>query len=828
MYVLRPVVLLFLFLTSLSAFATSLSEAEAWNNALQFQLKRSASKLKSTPLLRLVNIESSVNRLRASKNPAYYVFNIGDNQGFVIVSGETGTKTILGYSDEGQIQTTLIPDNLKALLANYELEIDSVRSGTYQILDSNFKNTTGVNPSTPVVPPLLSMNRWAQLEPYNLFCPWDFSSKSRSAVGCVALAMGQIMHYHQWPLHPKGTINYYADNIGLLSVNLDSTTYDWSAMSYTSNPVSTSTQDTLIAKLLHHCGVSVKMQYSSIGSAAEVIDVGPAMVNNFGYDSDIQHYKREFFTNESWESMLRKELDEARPVLYAAFSKEAGHVFVCDGYDSNNLYHINWGWGGNGNGYFELSSLNYDYPGTTGVTNKFSKDQSMLIRIQRPDQTKQTTYSLGMMGGNLQAPTYTFNRKSTFSVQFNCRNFGTNSFEAYLGLGYYDSNNQLKLLEKTATRLESMQAGRAKAYAQSGLILPSDMKEGLYRIFALYRIGDSMKWNILPGTNGIYLQIGGETAKFLAGNTSAILELKTPINILHQVYQNQIAEVYVTFMNYDIAYSATLVLDLYSEPDAKFVKTIYQASHQLQASSIQTLQLKIVMNCPPGNYSLVARSNSRNEKYLLARMEPSVCNNLKFSVKPAPGPSNLQLVDSMSLQLGLSMLRQDSLKLKATVANYGGFTNKTMVGLIFKKDVEACLDTLLPTEIYIDSLETRTLYLKGNLSLRDGEYHLTLCQLTDNLIVPLGPSRLSSIPFTIGNPLAGKDSLHLYWHLNDDRLIVDGDHKIECINLYNLSGILLKKVEHQDFIQVGSLAKGLYIVKVKMNGNLLVDKYFRK
>lgn len=821
---LSRVVLFFLLISSFSVFATTVSEADAYQNALNYQLNR----FTIAPTLRLVNMASAGVRLRSNKNPAYYVFNVGQNQGFVIVSGETSTKAILGYSNEGQFQPALLTDNLKAWLDHYEQEIDSVRSATFKTDETSNKSISSLKVSSPVVPPLLNSNRWAQLAPYNLFCPWDYQFQTRSAVGCVALAMGQIMQYHQWPLHPKGSINYYVDNMGLQFVVLDSTTYDWSIMTKPIISNEPATQDTLIANFLHHCGVTVSMQYSASGSAADVVHVGPAMVNNFGYDSDIQHYKRDHFTYLEWQAMLQKELDEERPVLYAAFSKAGGHVFVCDGYDSNYLYHINWGWGGNGNGYYELSSLNSDYPGLTGVADGFNKDQSMLIRIQRPDQTTLITYSIGMLGGNLQAPMSVFNRKNTFPFRFDCRNFGTNLFEGYLGLGYYDRNNQLKLLEKSDTRLETIASGRTKTYDKNTLTLPSTMIEGLYRVYAIYRPVNSMNWSIIHGTNGINLQIGGEIAKFISSVATTILELKTPINILHQVYQNQSAEVFVTFMNNDISYKSTILLDLHSEPGAKFVKTIYQGSHPLQAGTIHTLKLKTEMSCMPGDYSIVARISTPYVQNFFPRLEPYTCNNLKVRVKPAPGPSDLQLVDSMSLHLYQSNHRKDSMTLKAKVSNYGGFTNTTMVGLVFPEMGETCLDTLNSTEIYIDSLETTTLNLKGNVSLRDGSYVIKLCQLTDGTAVPVGPSGFSNISFNIGNPKAGKDSLNLYWHLSDDQLIIDGDHQVEAINLYNVSGIHLKKVDHQDFIPVGSLSKGIYIVKVKMNGIVFFDKYFRK
>lgn len=822
----RRVALFFLFLTSLSVYATSLSESDAWNVARQFMQIRNTTKLRSTTLPQRVDMDPAVSS-PTSLNPTFFVFNIGDDQGFVIVSGETGTKSILGYSDEGQIQAANLPDNLKAWLNKYDQEIRTYRTRNAEAKDTNSHHSIDLKDITPIVPPLLGMNSWTQLNPYNLSCPWDFILNARSSVGCVALAMGQIMHFHQWPPKPKGTLSYYVDNLGLQTMNFDALTYDWSSMSLPINQGVPALQDTLLANLLYHCGLSVRMQYSADGSAADAADVGSALVRYFDYDSNIQYYKREHYSNEAWESMLRLELNEARPVLYAAFSQTAGHVFVCDGYDSNNLFHINWGWGGNCNGYFELGSLNSTAPNAVGAVNGFNRDQSMLVRIQKPDQQNRVTYSLGMIAGTLKGQTDIFNRKDLYSMHYECKNYGINSFVGFLGLGYYDSNYQLKLCENTATNLLTVSTGSSKSYDQYRLALPSNISEGTYRIFAVYRPNDSINWTIIPGMSAVQLQITKDWAKFTNGNLMKKQELKSPINVLHPVYQDQSVEVYVTFMNYDFAYKSTLMLDLYSLPDNKFVKTIYQRSHELQAGTIQTLQLKTKMTCPPGNYYLVVRSSSSYSQNFITKMEPVSCNNLSVQVKPLPSPSDLNVIDSMFLKQTPSQ-QASVFSLKTKIANFGGFVNTTLAGLIFPKDGETCLDTLSSTDIYLDTLEISTLNLKGRLSLCDGVYKLILCQESDNRYVPLQPIERSCLTFTIGNPLAATDSLTLYWHLNNDRLILDGDHPVSEIRLYDCSGILQLNVKDQAYLPVGTLAKGLYILKVRRGRNVLMDKFLRK
>jgi len=821
--------LFFFFFLQVSSgvFAASVSEFEALNIALQFQHEQTHSMLRSAPVLHLVSIKSA-RTITTPSNPAFFVFNIGESQGFVIVSGETGTKSILGYSDIGCFPEEQLPDNLKAWLELYEQEIKAIRSSANHAQDSSSLHTTPLKTATPVVSPLMSTNNWAQLNPFNLYCPWDAQYKTHSAVGCVALAMGQIMAYHHWPIKPKGQINYYVDNMGLQSLNLDTVTYDWDRMSRLVNPYSPTVQDTLIAHLLYHCGASVHMQYSAVGSAADVAQVGPAMVEYFDYDPDIQYYKRAYFTSENWFAMIRKELDEERPVLYAAYSKNAGHVFICDGYDDNLLFHINWGWGGNGNGYFELNSLNAAYPDVEGAPNGFSQDQSMLIRIQRPDSKNQTSYSLCVSEGNVQIQTTDFLRNDAFTMSFDCKNLGTNTFVGYLGLGYCDSNNQLKLLGQTPTNLETIHSGSMKFYVQDKLTLPWDLGDGFYNVFPVYRPNEASNWSILPGSKTIHLQIGGETAKFIKGNTYGLLELRSPINIVHKLYQNQDAEVYVTFMNYTEAFKATLMIDLYTAPNAQFLKTIYQGIHPIQGGTTQTIKLKINLCCTPGNYSLIVRSNSFYDRYFIVRMEPSYCNNMNICVNPAPGPPVLELTDSMSMKRTLMLNLLDSISLKATVTNRGGFTNTMLVGLVYAKGDSICLDTLSAQEISIDSTERITVYIHGSLRLHDGAYQLKLCEKKDSVFVPLNPKELSSIPFIVGNPLACTDSSHVYWHLSNDVLVIEGPITVQEINIFTISGIQKLHIQNQSSIFLENLPKGLYIMKVIRNKNVSYDKFFKK
>ena len=95
------------------------------------------------------------------------------------------------------------------------------------------------------------------------------------------------------------------------------------------------------------------------------------------------YYKK--WSDAEWTAMVKEELDQQRPIMYGGASDEGGHSFICDGYNSMNYFHFNWGWSGVGDGYFTLSNLKPGSGGAGGGSYDFSEDQDVLIGIE-PDR----------------------------------------------------------------------------------------------------------------------------------------------------------------------------------------------------------------------------------------------------------------------------------------------------------------------------------------------------------------------------------------------------------------------------------------------------------
>jgi len=293
--------------------------------------------------------------------PVYYIFNVGENNGFVIVSAEDDVYPILGYSFEGSYtdEPEFEPENFNNWMDNCSDQIVFARENSL-IADEKIKSTWNnllfshqVFDNFDDVDPLLS-TLWNQGTYYNQLCPTDPNGPGGYVwAGCVATAMGMVMKYHNHPDQGTGSHSYYAAGYGTQSANFGTTTYDWASM-----PNQINSNNLPIATLLYHLGVSVNMQYSPNGSGAYSSDARDAMVDYFGYSPNAQLLPKNSFPIETFIYKLKNELNLNRPVYYSGSGSGGGHAFVCDGYQGDDYFHFNWGWSGYGNGYFYLNNLN--------------------------------------------------------------------------------------------------------------------------------------------------------------------------------------------------------------------------------------------------------------------------------------------------------------------------------------------------------------------------------------------------------------------------------------------------------------------------------------
>lgn len=326
---------------------------------------------------------------KLTKTPAYYIFEHGKNKGFTIVSGDDRLPEIVGYADQGNYDENALPENYVSFMNAYQKMAEKLTSGDGNARQqlAEIENYQAARTTAKAVAPILGKIEWSQFAPYNNSCP-VYDGVNRAATGCVATAMTQVMAHYQHPKQLKEAIPGYTKTwdgytTTVPAISQAEGTYDWGNIltKYTPGNYSQA-QANAVAKLLYHCGAALQMGYGKVsGSFASPIP----FAKYFGYDADLmQKVFRYSFSLNEWMKLIDNELAAGRPILYAGTSSaEGGHEFVCDGSDGQGLYHINWGWSGQQNGYFDLSVLNPYYEGehSGSASDGYNVGCSMLIGI---------------------------------------------------------------------------------------------------------------------------------------------------------------------------------------------------------------------------------------------------------------------------------------------------------------------------------------------------------------------------------------------------------------------------------------------------------------
>ena len=324
--------------------------------------------------------------------PNLYIFTA--DKGFVIMSADDCVQPILGYSLTGRFVAENMPTNVSGWLQGYNDEIqyaidNNMKANTEtaklwkDLMDGNSK----AGKATVVVDALIQTT-WDQDPGYNDLCPYDYNANQLTVTGCAATAMAQIMRYWEYPSHGVGSNSYTPSahpEYGVQSVNFAQATYDWTAM-----PLHSSSAE--VAKLMYHCGVSVNMDYNIAangGSSAYNTSLVPAFKNYFNYKTTATLQWKDYYSG-NWTDLLKTELNAGRPIEYNGSGSGGGHAFVCDGYDSSNYFHFNWGWSGSNDGFYSLSNLVPGSGGSGGGSYNFTQSQSAVIGIEPKDCTAST------------------------------------------------------------------------------------------------------------------------------------------------------------------------------------------------------------------------------------------------------------------------------------------------------------------------------------------------------------------------------------------------------------------------------------------------------
>lgn len=347
-----------------------------------------------------------------------YAFNVGNTDGFVIIANDDSYDRVLGYSDKGHLDPNDMPEALQEMLQAYNKSVGAAKA-------ARRKAPTTSSEMAPVKPMLKTY--YNQSGVYNMYLPIvkqpdeEGNSRRMAPTGCVSAAMSQIMAYWKWPSRVEAIPGYVMDKTGsdeditvyaknpnctnggwmdiftpgsgevkplpAYNINWDNIyqgSYDddffkgkWSSASSYNKVFTNYWSGTTLAKMqeigrlfLYACS-SLQMYYTYTGSGAKSADMITLLPKYFGYKNQIKKNERRNFTQEAWEQLLYNEISNGRPVIYAGKAQKAtggtgAHAYIMDGYDGAGLWHVNWGWNGSCDGYYDFENLSpYGLPDDT-------------------------------------------------------------------------------------------------------------------------------------------------------------------------------------------------------------------------------------------------------------------------------------------------------------------------------------------------------------------------------------------------------------------------------------------------------------------------------
>lgn len=367
-----------------------------------------------------------------------YAFN-NDGGGWIIVSGDDIAAPVLAYSNTGSLDLEKLPKDMLSWMNGVRSNIRAARSDKSTpkyVSKGSFGNGK-----------LLTTPSWNQEAPYNNLCP--LIGSNRSVTGCVATAMAIVLRYNKYPAKGKGTLESYSfknekgKNQTVNGFSIDDHTYDWDSMPYTYTSTSSSASRQAVAQLMYDLGVMMRMSYGyDTGSGAFSDEMIPELAEHMGYSKNARYLSHASYTHDRWVAIIANEIENNRPVLYDGTSEDGGHQFVCDGYDNMGRLHINWGWGGSGNGWFSASYLGnintgiYTYDNiVVGLVPAGASEQELAPTFQFYDKDGGLSVSGDIVKGR------------PFQVSItNLLNFSTESCSGDFKVCLVDNDNNIKEL----------------------------------------------------------------------------------------------------------------------------------------------------------------------------------------------------------------------------------------------------------------------------------------------------------------------------------------------------------------------------------------------
>lgn len=403
-------------------------------------------------LSRDVKAQARAKGLRPAALSPYYIYNDAQGKGFVVVAGDDDMGDVLAYSTEGTLDTLQANPGVKLLLEAYRQTYDVLKEGRVMV---QRKARSGLFSKT--VSPLLK-SKWGQSHPFNAQTGYPYS-------GCVATAVAQMMYYYQWPAQGSGKNEYRVTYYNTMkSADFSQSHYDWANMLPDYNyPVSaTKEQEDAVALLMNDVGVASFMQYTPASSGTQGIFAYQALQKNFDYTAAYATKAVEGPTR--FAQILRQELLNGCPVYLEGrpAGNASGHAWVTDGFDENGLFHMNFGWDGQGDAYYSLTNLSLSQTGSEFQGKPLAFNRAIMAILAHPNNGKYPAIERGLLESSPQlmfneggavllkdAEDKSFLASQSLTIEMNSFVNKGKPFKGDVGIAVYDAEGKCRQVAYT-------------------------------------------------------------------------------------------------------------------------------------------------------------------------------------------------------------------------------------------------------------------------------------------------------------------------------------------------------------------------------------------
>jgi len=763
----RKIFFLASLLLALTTTASPVSQSEAQMAAADFMVQhRPGVTMKSTPVARAPRMMAG-GRLNASQ-ASYYVFNTEGNQGYVIVSGDDRTTPILGYIDNGSFDPDHVPANMQAWLENYSRQIAALDEMGITSADATLRTA---KPTRNSISPLIT-SHWDQARPYWNHCP-EFMSEDGDTdgelayTGCVATSMAQIMNYYKYPAQctqniPSYRVTYPLDNFNygyFDTEELAPKAFDWANMRDSYTGAESFEETEAVSWLMLYVGYSVKMQYTLTASSASDPNIPIAFNDYFDYNAQLVY--RSDYEQQDWEEMIYQELAAGRPMIYnGRAGSGGGHSFVCDGYAYGDYFHINWGWGGLGDGYFVLSVLN-PYSGGIGAASSsegYNIDQTAIIGIQPvyggPEPvdhvlTVFNMYSQGTSSFDRDRTSDPFKLTKRKYIKVTSEDHINDGTKYMRGIALYDSeDNFVQLIASINYYTSSLSITDSWPDTQSSTTYPfgAGITSGTYKIKPVCQAQGTTEWVPMLESDRYYCEVtfNGNTCSFVDHPITNLQSTNFEFDGPHKVGSPEQCHVTVKNNSPD-RFTGRLFLYVDNENIDEYSEYTTVVETEIPAGGSKV----VTFNFTPNN----AGTKSAHLSTYDNTWSTSIPGTGSVSISStATTPMNLS-VDINALGADEAMVVYDSfVRFKVDITNNGvGEYNKYVLAPLFYVD-ESGSGTMVTYQnqtVNIPAGETRTLYFDFDNLAYGSRYALNIYARNENdslkNIVTPGSSKIYTI-----------------------------------------------------------------------------------